>query len=74
MLHMGPLSTHSMRSGGAVHMLNCGIDREIVMTLGRWKSTEALQMYVGKIEASTIDRVNTAHAGSKRTSKWDKIG
>ena len=60
-LHMGKLSTHSMRSGGAVHLLNCKVDREIVKTLGRWKSTEALQMYVSKFEASTIDRVNTTY-------------
>ena len=56
---MGLLSTYSMRGGGAVYPLSCNVDRTIVQTLGRWETAEALQMYVGKYEATMIDKHDT---------------
>ena len=43
--------------------------QNVVQTLGRWKTTEALQMYVGQYEAAMVDRVNTVQAGHKAVKR-----
>lgn len=37
---------HSLRSGGASHLANKGVDEELIMQHGRWKTTVAKNRYV----------------------------
>lgn len=47
---------HSMRSGGATHLANRGVSKELTMQHGRWKTTKAKKQIYQKRSDSTIKR------------------
>ena len=57
------LSTHSMRRGGAIHLVRANIPWTSTKVLGRWKSDAAPQMYTRDHQAMNIDRVKSVHQG-----------
>ena len=57
------LSTHSMRRGGAIHLVRANIPWTSTKVLGRWKSDAAPQMYTRDHQAMNIDRVKSVYQG-----------
>ena len=58
------IGTHSMRRGGVTEKIAQGIEPRLVQFLGRWRTSEAFEGYIGP--SANIERVAEAMGAARR--------